>query len=163
MSCFIMETKAIAALAVAIEKLINMGFNYFGFSVPDSLYKALYECAQVYPHGFFSKKEIFSALYILNCRAYNTKYKVEEEAELIPEPDFSGCDITERLQYNGHYIVKEWHYRLMKLLDCFLYQVSEDATYNDPLTIGLQDLSRTLCGFIVRNNDMYDKFPWGSL
>ena len=157
MSCFVMDARATAALALTVEEVLNMGFNYFGFDAPPALFEALEDCKD--PAGFYQAKPIFARLYALNIRAYAGRY--HEEADTTPpDVDFTGLKISQPPEANT---VKPWHYRWLKLVDCYIYQVEEDATARDPLALAMQDLSRVLSRFIATNSDEYAAAPWGSL
>lgn len=160
MSCFIMNAETIGTLAASLEKVLNMGFNFFGFEAPGSLFNALRDCEN--PRGFFDEKKIYAALYELNSRAYCARYK-EESADDLPKVDFNRCNIVKRAEYNNHLIVAKWHYQLLKILDCFIYQVSEDVTRSHALTLALKDMRLVLMAFIIHNNDIYANLPWGTL
>ena len=45
MSCFIMSEHSQSSLADTLEYVLNSGFDRFGFEAPDSLHKALADCA----------------------------------------------------------------------------------------------------------------------
>ena len=162
MSCFIMNEKALAALAIATEKVMNQGFNYFGFEAPRELYNALSDCkAGVYRD--YNAPLIYAKLYALNARAYAGRYR--EDADITPpDVDFSGVDVTHAPQYADHsYKVCPWHYQLAKLVDCYCYQTDEDATRGDELAKAMRELSNTLRGFIVQHSADYMAAPWGTL
>lgn len=159
MSCFVMEPRALACIALSVEKLLNMGYEAWGFEAPSGLYDALRDsCADEW--DFYDSERIYSRLYELNARAYAERYKEQEDATL-PNVDFSRLNIWERPDYNGHYIIKPWHYRLQKLIDCYNYQTDEGSARKDPLKKAMDELSRVLCAFIVRNAADYDAAPWG--
>ena len=162
MSCFIMNEKALAALAIATEKVMNQGFNYFGFEAPRELYNALSDCkAGVYRD--YNAPLIYAKLYALNARAYAGRYRDDLDIT-APDVNFSGLDITHPPQYaQNSFVVQPWHYRLAKLIDCYCYQVSEDATRRDDLARAMHDLSNTLRGFIVQRSADYMAAPWGKL
>lgn len=44
MSCRMMSPAPLAALANAMEMLLNHGYDYFGFDAPDSLFNAASDC-----------------------------------------------------------------------------------------------------------------------
>lgn len=56
-----------------------------------------------------------------------------------------------------------WHYKLAKLIDCEIYQASEDATRKDPLLLALIDFSRVYTHFLVSNTADYNAAPWGAI
>lgn len=162
MSCFIMNEKALAALAIATGKILNQGFNYFGFEAPHVLYDALNDCkADVYRD--YNAPQIYAKLYALNAQAYAGRYR--EDADITPpDVDFSGVDVTHAPQYaDNSFKVCPWHYQLAKLVDCYCYQTDEDATRGDELIRAMRELSNTLRGFIVQHSADYIAVPWGIL
>lgn len=159
MSSFIMSDRATATLANSLEYILNSGFNRFGFDAPESLYKALRNCCDRY--GFYSAGLIFNQLYSLNARATDSRYK--SDSGPIPEMPEVPPLIEERQRENQHEKLLPWHYKLCKLLDCLLYQASEDATRNDPLFLALLDFARTYKVFLVANTEEYYTAPWGTI
>ena len=140
MSCFIMSDQAHAATANTLEYILNSGFNRFGFDAPDSLYKALSDCRDRY--GFYCSGLIFRRLYDLNS---------------VPPL------VQEREHEDQHEKLLPWHYKLAKLIDCEIYQASEDATRKDPLLLALIDFSRVYTHFLVSNTADYNAAPWGTI
>lgn len=159
MSCLMMNEKALAAIALATENLLNMGYNAWGFEAPESLFEALRDCEN--ERGFFDAKLVYSRLYILNSRAYAGRYN-EPVSLMIPEVNFSSVRLWERPEYNEYYTIKDWHYKLLKLLDCFNYQTSEQATSRDPLKKAMEEFARVLSCFIARNSAAYEAASWGN-
>lgn len=157
MSCFVMEPRAIAALARGLESILDIGYNYAGFEAPATLYNALEDCRDRY--GYFEEKRIFTALYNLNMAAYAGRYKVE--AEPAPEWPDNVPYLLARPAYNGYYQPGADFWKYYKLLDCLIYQTSEDATYNNALYKALLDFSRVLAAYLVRNCAAYDAAEWG--
>ena len=162
MSVLMMNDKGLEVLAETISKILNMGFNYFGFFPPKNLAKVLDDCRT--GRNFYSSEKILERLYKLNSRAYSERYKnISPYAALgeVPKPDFSGADITEHREYsNYHVIIRPWHYQILKLLDCFTYQVDD---VKDELIPELNSLANILAGFIARNCDEYENIPWGGM
>lgn len=153
MSCFVMDDRAVSAIANTIDTLLFVGYNYFGFECPESLREAL--------HGCTGAKKIYTALYKTNLQAYNGRYR--ESIEEIPEFT-DDCEIKKRPEYKDHhYVVQPWHYQFAKLVDCYIYQLEEEATRNSPILAGMKDLREALFRFIVGNSDEYQAAPWGSL
>ena len=161
MSCMVMNPRATATLANAVEFILNSGFNRFGFEAPESLHKALSDCRDSY--YFYSAPAIYQRFYALNVAAYNGRYlgnptdPVEAEAPSMPDvPPL----VKERV-YCNHEILQPWHYKFCKLLDFLIYQCSEDATRNDPLFLALVDFDRIYKSFLVCNTEEYHHFGWG--
>lgn len=157
MSCFVMEARALAALARGMETILDLGYNYAGFEAPAALAEALKDCCD--NCGFFEEKKIFAALFDLNMQAYAGRYK--EETEPAPEwPDNVPC-LLARPTYNRYYQPGADFWKYLKLLDCLIYQITEDATHAAPLRAALVDFSRTLAGYLARNCAAYDSAEWG--
>lgn len=163
MSCFIMSEHSHATLADTLEYVLNSGFNRFGFDAPDSLHKALADCRDGY--GYYNSGAIFRRLYDLNNRAYNGRYKVapSPEADIIPDKPAVPPLVQPRQYANYHETLLPWHYKFCKMLDCLIYQCSEDATRADPLQLALIDFSRVYKSFLVTQNDEYYNAPWGTI
>ena len=159
MSCFIMETRAIAALAKGMEAVLNSGYTFAGFEAPATLAEALENCRDKY--GFYEEKHIFTALYDLNAAAYAGRYK--ENAEPAPNWPDNVPRLLTRPVYNGYYNPGADFWKYYKLLDCMIYQTCEDATCNNALYKALVDFSRVLAAYLVRNCAAYDNAEWGRL
>lgn len=165
MSCMMMGLEPLAALANAVECRLNSDYNYWGFEAPDSLYRELTDCTGAYTNYYFARG-IFRRLYAVNAKAYNGRYAGHEDPADEEAPDFEGGEyiVHHRPEYREHgFAVRPWHYQLAKLLDFWLYQTNEDATYNDPLRLAMRDFRDRLYHFIIQNSDEYVKMPWGDL
>lgn len=169
MSCFIMNAEPLAEIANFAETLLNCGYNYFGFSATDSFISACSDCCDN-PNAyrpFYNAESIYRKLYSVNVAAYNGRYSHADDTPLDTEaPEIDGEKYTVHQPYeygNGYYIVRQWHYKLAKLLDCWLYQTCEDATVNDSFRVGVESLRNTLYAFIVRNSAEYEESGWGTL
>ena len=160
MSSFIMSPQSHATLANSLEFMLNSGFNRFGFDAPDSLYKALEDCRDRY--GFYCAGQIYNQLYGLNARAVDTRYKNVPDG-FVPDMPTVPPLIEERQRINQHEKLLPWHYKFCKILDCQIYQSSEDATRNDPLLLALIDFSRIYKSFLVTNTEEYSAAPWGTI
>lgn len=162
MSCFTMSDRAHAALANTLESVLNMGFNRFGFEAPKSLHTALKDCCD--KCGFYSAEKIYNRLYALSVAAYTGRYNGHgtQQPETDTAPDMPSVDtiITPR-QYDQHELLQPWHFKFCKLLDCFIYQCSEDATQNDPLLLALTDFSLLYKSFLICNTTEYHALSWG--
>lgn len=157
MSCFVMEPRAIAALARGMETILNIGYTFAGFTAPTTLAVALLPCRDKY--DFYDEKQIFKMLYDLNEAAYAGRYKEEPS----PAPDWPEDvpRLLTRPTYNGYYKPNENFWKYYKLLDCLVYQTSEDATRDNALYLALLDFSRVLAAYLVRNCAAYNAAEWG--
>ena len=161
MSCFIMKNESLAALANTLEYIGNSGFDRFGFEFPASLHKALSDCRD-HHHYIYVSRLIFQRLYSLNYAAYAGRY-TDTAADILPDMPRVPA-ITEPRQYaNYHETLLPWHYKFCKLLDCLIYQCSEDSTQNDPLLHALIDFSIIYKSFLVGNTEEYHSAPWGDI
>lgn len=163
MSCMIMNPESLAALANAVETRLNCNYNYWGFDVPDSLYREFDDCKA--PYTYYAEN-IYRKLYAVNVRAYNGRYNGHEEPidEEAPPIVMSKYIVHHPPEYREHgFAVRNWHFQLAKLLDFWLYQTAEDATRNDPLRLAMRDFQDKLYRFIVQNSPQYTEERWGEL
>ncbi|MDE7244130.1 MAG: hypothetical protein K2O18_09165 [Oscillospiraceae bacterium] len=164
MSCMIMKRESLAALANAVETRLNCDYGFWGFEAPDNLYRELQDCKP--DHFYYDAKSIYRKLYAINVRAYNGRYASHEESagEEAPEVDIACYTVHRRPEYRNHgFAVCPWHYQLAKLLDFWLYQTAEDATYSDPLRLAMKEFRDDLYQFIVQNSPQYIVGRWGEL
>lgn len=163
MSCFVMSECSQSSLADTLEYVLNSGFNRFGFNAPDSLYKALADCRDRY--GYYNSGAIYNRLYAMNNAAYNDRYKVAPgpDADFIPNKPAVPALVEPRQYVDHHEKLLPWHYKFCKMLDCLIYQCSEDATRNSPLLLALIDFSRIYKSFLVVNTEEYNSAPWDTI
>lgn len=149
MSVLVMSEEAHATLAEVIRTVLDEGYNFFGFEAPQSLYDALDDCEFEDIRGCYSSAKIYRKLYTLNIKAYDNRYKIEEDDPIVPKmPDVP--PLVQIRQYgSGHDHPRNWHYKLAKLLDCLIYQCSDKPTAVDPLYLALVDFDRVVKSFIV--------------
>lgn len=148
MSCMIMNPEPMAAIANAAATLLNCG----------------YECQSC---GYYEATEIYKKLYAVNIAAYNGRYKDHEAPldDLVPSVDCFRYIVHQKPEYaEHHHAVRPWHYRLAKLLDFWLYQTDEYATWEHPVRSAMLDFQEALFQFIVQRSSEYDNAPeWGKL
>jgi len=157
MSAFIMNLQSIAEIADYIDCLNFVGFDYFGYSIPFELNQALNLTSRT-----GNQRKIFDALYSLNVKAVNGRYN-EDNSEAADMPKLDHVIYTPKKWdcKNSIDIIEPWHYQLLKKLQCFIYQCSEDATASDPLYKGLKELEKAIVFYIVQNNSDYSSALWG--
>lgn len=161
MSCFVMNPEPLAAIANAVEARLNCDYNYWGFEAPASLYDALRDCKT---SCTYFAEAIYRKLYAVNVRAYNGRYESHEEPvdEEAPTIDGNKYIVHRPPEYQEHsFAVRPWHFQLAKLLDCWLYQTLEDATYGNPLRLAMAEFRDGLYGFIVSHSPCYVENRWG--
>ena len=152
MSCFILKEEIIAGIAEYIKALNDIGYDFFGYSIPHSLNAAL-------DLGYRSTSEntIFKKLYAFNVQAFNGRYG----------DDFNCDDIEIPKNYKTLFHPQEetpqpWEYQLLKHISCYLYQVSEDATVNTNLYKALKELEIVIEKNIVWRMPEMQKATWGN-
>ena len=171
MSSFILAPERIATLADYIATLNNAGYDYFGYSIPEELHSELKDCQRGNTDRRTDVKKVFSKLYNLNVKATGSRYDIEVEAaepmpcyEVIHRPrEYS--DTPYRVEgsrfVKGYEIIQPWHYEILKLTQCFIYQCEEEATENEPLLKALKELETEQMSHIIRNSVDYIAAPWG--
>ena len=165
MSCYVLNEVKIFNLANFIGLCFNNsfnGFNYLGFEV-NTRYKYIFNDCMNDGFGPYSPALIANKLYILNEVAYNSRYKDNEPADGL---NISDLDISDfiihkpRVFSNGYDIAQAWHFELLKIIQSYIYQVSEDLTREDDIVNFLKDLEYTLLCFIVASDDRYKNVNW---
>ena len=163
MSAFMMKKEKIAQLADFISALHNSGFDYFGYSIPEDLHKELLDCRDAY--GFMMDAKVYDRLSDLNMRAVCGRY--DREPFIYGDIPVYACVYHPREMAKDEEIrawydeIKPWHYELLKMLKCFLYQCEEDATIDDPLYKALRELEKSMMQYIIANNPAYVRAEWG--
>ena len=161
MSCFIMDEKSVSILANFVGDLMNCGYTMFGMGAPASLWESLKDCEGKY--YYFETQKIFNRLMDLNVRAFKGRYEDwhNEDIKNAYGYDVNAVDYEHGKYEEGHWLVEKWHYRMAKRLEYFIYQCSEDATWNDNLFKSLKELQTELFAWMVRNHAFYQEAEWG--
>jgi len=160
MSCRVMKIESLAELASYMAALMNLGFDFFQHSAPAALFETTRDCRKSY---FCSSRKLYEKLYSLNVAAFNGRYK-EDDTTAAPDVDIDKYSTYERLTFEDFPPqVATWHYRIAKLLDCWLYQTDEDATHADDFRMAVAELRRVLVDFIVSNSAAYKAIEWGEI
>lgn len=155
MSCMIQKPENTAAIAEYISHLLNMGFDFCGMSAPESLFHELDECNI---RGYYEESEIYEKLRDLNRAAYVGRYP---DGLIVESMGYKENTIDSRAEWTGeHWEIKNWHYKMLKMIQFFNYQCEEDATINDPLHKAMEQLEKALMQFIVMNSAQYNAQPW---
>lgn len=163
MSCFIMDVNAVATVAEGLEKVLNSGFNVFGFEAPQTLREALTaaDCADQY--GYFDAAKIYKALYTLNACAYVERYR-EGLDDFIPAYPSRVRDLLPHPVWGeGRWIVPAEYYHYIKLVECLTYQCNEGKTAKTALYKGLREFEGRLCYYLVQNTAEWKAAPWGEV
>ena len=144
-----MNPEIIAGIADYIDTLNYRGFDFFGYSIPESLHDVLEESNST------STREIFNKLYKLNVDAVNGRYH-ENYSNYIDMPR----NYTTLYHFKTEYS-QPWEYQLLKYIACFNYQTSEDATIDNPLHKAMIDLQLDITKHIVWHTPEMNAAQWG--
>lgn len=166
MSCFIMNPDSIRKIGYTLAAILD-GCEYSNTAsiATDAAFVA--DLPNVF-HQYFSRirgyngEGISEDLHTINARAYAGRYKEEFLQPFAPSTDTTRKSLSRLAQYTNHTeSPQEWHYHLISLLDCWLYQTAEDATRNDPKRIALQAFAASLSRQIVQHSEEYNRYRWG--
>lgn len=143
MSCYILRNELIEEMAESIRYAVDFPNNAGSFYLNASaLELELMDCRK---GAFHSSKKIAEKLYRFNELAYCGRYKDEKPVEIIP--DFK----------EGRNLLLNDRYRLMHILERYIYQVSEESTYKAPLFTALNDFLASLYRSEIRKTEAYKK------
>lgn len=157
MSCMIVSDEILSKIGNFISRLLNQGYNSFGFSVDKEVFDAFKDCKTF---DYYNSNRIYEELYKLNVKAYNGRYKEENVDELLM-PKNPNIDIwQDRKAENWNELTQKWHYEILKNLQCLHYQLEEDATYDDVKTKALKEIINTVAMFIATHNEIYHSVSW---
>lgn len=180
MSIMIQRKENTAAIANFIQALITMGggnsFDYFGMEKPNSLVRAFAD-VRMNPYDWYvNERPIYLRLRTINYVCYEEKYKdsVEVQNADINSANFEDYEpfkdnvIYKRVEYsfngNNHYVVDSWHYKMLKMIQFYLYQCEEEYIKDVPEFVAvieaLKEVEQMLMRFIVMNSNEYCKYEW---
>lgn len=161
MSCQMLSVEYIAEAANRIKVLLNqISLNRFGFFVGKQVHEAFADCQNKY--GFYQAEQIFVKLYHLNQKAYAGRYKEEYEPETFSPEQlwaiFAEIEPVPALQYsNYHAVVRPFDFQTLKMWERLHYQLLEDGTAKDPVTVALKEIVNDMCRWIAHSSDEYEK------
>ena len=168
MSCFIMRPESIWTLANTLESVLNAAHFSGELTITAAALMGT-PCAAAFAdckpspvlEGFYAD-QIADVLWRINSDAYAGRY---HDPQQEPLPDYvagTGKSLFECPVYGDHREQPQpWHYHLCRLLDCWLYQTSEDATRKDEKRVALQAFANALKVQLVTHSTEYNAFRWG--
>lgn len=159
MSCFILSNEKLSILARAVRTVITGGVNYCGFEGSKNATRLIGICKDEYDDT--SEAALFNVLADLNEAAYYSRYREYAEPEYFLFNTTAPEYVTPIKYKNGAYIITPEHYKLLKLLNCYIYQVSERDTDKSEVKAILEDIRDSLGDMILYNSPEYIKAPWG--
>lgn len=143
MSCYILNNNLIEELAESIRYAVDFPNNAGNIYLnTEALEFELMDCKK---GTFHSSKKIAEKLYRFNELAYCGRYRDAKPSDIIP--DFK----------EGRNLLINDRYRLMHILESYIYQVSEEATYSKPLFTALNDFLTSLYRSEIRKTEAYKK------
>lgn len=142
MSCFICTPETISMLAGIVTDTLNARQSCIYFDIDGATF------ADCIVEGDYDAHKVYRKLYIENLKAYNGRYKekMREFAKYTPY-DHKRWTITEQTE-------------VYKRGRCYLYQISEDATYNGNVYKAMQHFLNTIAGNIVIKMADNNGVPW---
>ena len=166
MSCFIMNHDSIRKIGHTLADILDACELSNTVSIATSAAEAA-DLPRVF-WRYYSRTRGHNAegiaedLHTINARAYAGRYREEGLEPFEPSHSYKRKSIYRPAQYEGHTeSPQEWHYHLVSLLDCYLYQTAEDATRHDPKRFALQDFAAALSRQIVQHSEPYNRNRWG--
>lgn len=145
MSCYILRNEYIEDLAESICYALENSSNVacMGLDTYDLYYELNYDCKN--KGDWFVTRKIAEKLYKLNEMAYCGRYKDEKPSETMP------------VFKDGHNLLISDVYRLIHILESYLYQCSEQPAYEQPLYKALSDFLNSLYRKEIRKSEAYKK------
>lgn len=163
MSCILLTSNHINAIACSIVDAINAKqlFNYqlLNGKIKASLYQHLIDCG-LNNSIYLDKQLVYKKLAEINITAYNYRYNEEITFEELPEPQNQNHLSKPLKLQDSHFILEKSCYEWAKLLDSYLYQCSEDVTYNNPIIQDLEKLRNDYYSWLVTNTEEYEQADW---
>jgi hypothetical protein len=155
-SCVIVNNKIMSVVANLLSRMLNTGFDSFGFEIKDELKAAFKNC---YCNGCYSAKKIYERLYELNFKAYNERYGECEwttfETFMVDKQNqMLEIDVWEHRAGDDH--ARTWHYQAIRCLQEVHYQLCEGKIYDCAETKAIGQLIGSFAIFIVTHTKEYD-------
>lgn len=164
MSNLIVKPESIAKIA---DFIAFADYNTWSFSLPVAVHNAFRDCKK---NGFFQLDQLCKVLATENYKAVDCRYNHPESDELKPGDLESYIDDCFRLVADsftptpvwseGHRIITADHIQLYKTLQCYLYQIDSDTTYQDDIYKALSELESKMSKWIVANMIEYKNANW---
>lgn len=167
MSCFIVDPKTIGYISNYIADNMNGGFNRTNlfFNIPNEHLEEVQKFIDdVTKNGIARENLIYKKLYLLNWQAFNTRYEYRhpEELDKCSElmQEFKKYDTILHTAPTGK--VENWHYQMLKSIECYLYQCSEGAELEKSgIYQYVLAMKRALTEYIVSHSPEYKAAKWG--
>ena len=162
MSCMMLTTKQIGILAGTLADLYNVGgqrgggaYENYGLSLDTRLFDRLLcenDCIEHVWHC--NALKLARLLYSENLAAYNGRYGEtfgnRPEILIKPEEIKSIAKHARYLSDINRSELMQWHFDLSVILDHYLYQIAEDATYHKEVYNALETINNGIKMSIIR-------------
>lgn len=169
MSCFIMNAESIRKIGYTLADILDSCIYNSELSIAtraayNSNLKNSFWIAYSVKHRFYLGEIISEILHNINAKAYAGRYNEPDE---MPFPEYPGRNTTPRSLYRRSEYAEhterpqEWHYHLAALLDCWLYQTSEDASRDCPERLAIKAFCKALSREIIQHSPEYNLHRWG--
>lgn len=163
MSCILLPPDHLYAVACGIADTVNakQSFNYqlMNGEIKVPLYQHLIDC-RLNNSIYLNRQLVYKKLAEININAYNYRYKEETKFEELHKPKNQDHLSKALKRENGHFVLEKSSYEWAKLLDSYLYQCNEDATYNNPIIQDLEKLRDDYYRWLIINTEEYEQADW---
>lgn len=155
MSAFMMSNETLSMLSDFIARYYVTQGQAFNFYFPDELSTELGVRA-------YDPEMIFRRLAELNVKSLSYRYTDYED--MLGDIEYErGHDIWRNSVYDiehGCSFIQDWHYQILKSLDCYLYQSCEGNCYELPLYKAIESLRDKWGYYIAENQPGYSLADW---
>lgn len=159
MSAFMMSDETLSKLTNLFLRYHLTGGDAFGFYFPRELFE---EFKKDNGGRMLTGESIFNSLAELNAESLRQRYT--DCDDMIGSPKYRPeCDIWRHEVYdlhNGVHRIEQWHYQVLKSLDCYLYQSCEGDCYKHPLYKALERFRDKWGAYIASNQVEYELADW---
>lgn len=161
MSCYVMNHEAIRTMGYTLADCLNRSIygNEYSIAVCAAEYSNLGKAFMdgfCFMEGRYQPEGISITLHRLNAQAYAERYR-ESELET-----FSACGSRRKhsLWQPPEYVdgcerPQDWHYTLLALIDCWLYQTAEGNVYKSDTRLALNRFAQELARLVTQHSPAY--------
>lgn len=161
MSNFIVKPESIAKISNFIAAV---NYSMWSMNLPEETRKAfIHMCTDM--DGYLDEKKLCKALAYENFLAVESRYKeTADPDELLKYQDECikalDTNYVYAPEWDSRRILKPEHIQLYKTIQCFLYQIDSDGTYQDAIYKGIDALEKRYAKWIVANMAEYNVANW---
>ena len=156
MSCLMVNPDTVSHVSYFISRLLNRGFNSFGFEAEWCVYEAFGDCNV---GGFCNADKVYEVLYILNHEAYVKRYELKQTWLDVKNHYPNPHEDIWKHRAKGD-MVQDWHYQMLMHLQVLCYNMAEDSVSGKYKIDALRSLAGTLAMFIATHNETFRALEW---